>query len=189
MVTVELCATAIAGKFESVLAITIDANEGVLAEFFVDELCSVVFGTNQILFLIVHYIINLVVKSILKWLVITIISIHDKINNNSKLDYSSNTKTIPFCYHADHFLSSNSCDDRGKKRSLFPSDFAINCRISRYLICIAALEFRISADSFINLAASTSACAEMILLSASLLVLAVIDRSVWSSRLITISLM
>ncbi len=51
--------------------------------------------------------------------------------------------------------------------------FLVRCpNVSKYLIYIAGLVFNISAASLINLAASTSALAEMILLSANLLSLA-----------------
>ena len=66
---------------------------------------------------------------------------------------------------------------RLKKRTLGLGFDAIYWITYKYRICMAAFEFKMSADSLINLAASTSACAEMILLSANLLVLAVIDKS------------
>lgn len=48
------------------------------------------------------------------------------------------------------------------KTVLFPPVFMIFCTVSRYLICIAEDEFSMSDDSFIILADSTSALAEII---------------------------
>lgn len=56
-------------------------------------------------------------------------------------------------------------------------------KVSRYLICMAALVLSSSAASLINLADSTSALAEMILLSASLLSFAALDSESCSSLL------
>jgi len=49
-------------------------------------------------------------------------------------------------------------------------------RVYRYLICMAALELSSSAANLINLAASTSAFADMILLSANRFSLAALDK-------------
>lgn len=62
-------------------------------------------------------------------------------------------------------------------------------RVYKYRICIAALLLSSSAAILISLAASTSARAEIILLSASLLSLAAEDRESWRSLLSWISLM
>ena len=63
------------------------------------------------------------------------------------------------------------------KRSLFPVPFATACRIYKYLICIAAFEFRISAAWCISLALYTSAEAEIILAFDNLSVFDVMERS------------
>ena len=68
---------------------------------------------------------------------------------------------------------------------LFPICFSV----SRYRICMAAFEFSSSAARRISFAASTSACADMILLSASLFSLAALDSESWRSLLSWISLM
>lgn len=54
---------------------------------------------------------------------------------------------------------------------LFPTVF----NVSKYLICIAAFEFNYYAACLISFADSTSAFAEIILLSASLLYLAALE--------------
>lgn len=53
--------------------------------------------------------------------------------------------------------------------------------VSKYLICIAVLESKISAASLINLADSTSAVAEINLASANLLSLAALDKLSYKS--------
>lgn len=68
---------------------------------------------------------------------------------------------------------------------LFPNSLSV----SRYLICIAALELSRSAACLISLADSTSALAEIILLSANLLYLAVLDSASCNSLLSWMSLM
>jgi len=62
-------------------------------------------------------------------------------------------------------------------------------RVSRYRICIAAFEFSYYAASLINLADSTSALAEIILLSAKRRSLAALDNESCKSLLNWISLM
>lgn len=62
-------------------------------------------------------------------------------------------------------------------------------KVSRYLICIAALVLSSSAASLISLADSTSARAEMILLSANLLSFAALESESWSSLLSWMSFM
>lgn len=74
-------------------------------------------------------------------------------------------------------IQSNSLLERGMKSSLFPVPLATACKIYKYLICMAALELRISAAWCINLALSTSAAADMIFAFDSLSVLEVIDKS------------
>lgn len=54
--------------------------------------------------------------------------------------------------------------------------------VSKYLICIAVLESKISAASLINLADSTSALAEINLASANLLSLAALDKLSYKSK-------
>lgn len=56
-------------------------------------------------------------------------------------------------------------------------------RVSRYLICMAAFVFSSSAAILISFADSTSALAEMILLSASLRYLAALERESCNSLL------
>lgn len=62
-------------------------------------------------------------------------------------------------------------------------------KVYKYLICMAALLFSSSAASLISLADSTSALADMILLSASLLSLAAEESESCRSLLSWISLM
>jgi len=60
--------------------------------------------------------------------------------------------------------------------------------VSKYLICMAASESKISAASLINFAALTSACALITLLSANLLSLAAADKAMFRSFCKTMSL-
>lgn len=62
-------------------------------------------------------------------------------------------------------------------------------KVYRYLICIAALELSSYAACLINLADSTSAFAEIILLYANLLSFAALESESWRSLLSWISLM
>lgn len=55
----ELVAATGACQLEVVLAVSVDADEGVLGEFLVEELAPVVLGTDFVLFLVFHlWIIN-----------------------------------------------------------------------------------------------------------------------------------
>ena len=85
--------------------------------------------------------------------------------------------------------ASNYSLDSGKNIILPPPPFDTDCKIYKYLICMAALEFKMSAASCISFALFTSAYAEMILALASLSVLEVIERSFWRPESICISLM
>lgn len=105
-------------------------------------------------------------------------------------------KNFKYCKSTDQLMSP--CVTRWLMRSLFfisgikitfvlllPTCF----KVSRYLICIAALVLSSSAASLINLADSTSARAEMILLSANLLSFAALESDSCSYLLSWISFM
>jgi len=77
----------------------------------------------------------------------------------------------------------------GKKMTLELADLAMACIASRYLICIAGAEERISAACLISLADSTSARAAMTFDSPIRLDWAAIERESCNSLLKMISLM
>lgn len=72
-------------------------------------------------------------------------------------------KVIKISFIKDHYFPFNETNI-----VLLLSDVMMFCRASRYLICIADLEFKIYDVYFNNFAASTSALAEMILASETL---------------------
>lgn len=57
---------------------------------------------------------------------------------------------------------SNSLFESGMNNNLFPLPLEMDCKMSKYLICMAAFEFKISAALCISLALYTSAEAEII---------------------------
>ena len=77
----------------------------------------------------------------------------------------------------------------GMKITFVPGAFDMELIVSKYLICMAAGVFKISAASLINLADSTSARAMMILASPMRICLAADDRVSCNSLLKMISLM
>ena len=85
--------------------------------------------------------------------------------------------------------ASNYSLDRGRNIIFPPPPFETDCKIYKYLICIAAFELRMSAASCISFALFTSASAEMILAFANLSVFEVIERSFWRPGSMCISLM